>query len=80
MKTAVQIAVEKLEKLIPPGNQLLIRAILIEELKNEKEQMVDFAFKTYQGVSQKCEVPKNLIAESKAIFESNFDRIYNQNK
>lgn len=39
MKTAVQIAVEKLEQFIPAGNQLSIRIILDEALKKEKEQI-----------------------------------------
>jgi hypothetical protein len=43
MKTAVQIAVEKLEQFIPAGNQLSIRLILDEALEKEKEQIIDFA-------------------------------------
>jgi|LakMenE01Jun11ns_1017448.scaffolds.fasta_scaffold9017894_2 hypothetical protein len=43
MKTAVQIAVEKLEQFIPPGNQLSIRLILDEALKKEKEQIINAA-------------------------------------
>ena len=39
MKTAVQIAVEKLEQFIPAGNQLSIRLILDEALEKEKEQI-----------------------------------------
>jgi hypothetical protein len=41
MKTAVQIAVEKLEQFIPPGNQLPIRLILDECLEIEKQQIIN---------------------------------------
>jgi hypothetical protein len=41
MKTAVQIAVEKLEQFIPPGNQLSIRLILDEALEEEKQQIIN---------------------------------------
>ena len=50
MKTAVQIAVEKLEQFIPAGNQLSIRLILDEALEKEKEQIID-AYKNGYGVS-----------------------------
>ena len=40
MKTAVQIAVEKLEQFIPAGNQLSIRIILDEALEKEKYQII----------------------------------------
>ncbi len=41
MQTAVQYAVEKLEKFIPAGNQLAIRLILDETLKMEKEYIME---------------------------------------
>lgn len=41
--TAVEFAVEQLEQLIPSGNQILIRAILIEAKEMEKEQIIYFA-------------------------------------
>jgi hypothetical protein len=41
MKTAVQIAVEKLEQFIPSGNQLPIRLILDEALEIEKQQIME---------------------------------------
>ena len=50
MKTAMQIAVEKLEQFIPAGNQLSIRLILDEALEKEKEQIID-AYKNGYGVS-----------------------------
>lgn len=40
-QTAVEFAVEKLEKLIPSGNQLVIGAILEEAKKMEKEQIMN---------------------------------------
>lgn len=41
-KTAVDIAVEKLEKLIPSGNQLIIGAILDEAKGIERMQLAEF--------------------------------------
>ena len=40
-QTAVEFAVEKLEKLIPSGNQLLIGIILNQAKEIEKEQIID---------------------------------------
>lgn len=37
-QTAVEFAINKLENLIPSGNQILIRAILIEAKEMEKQQ------------------------------------------
>jgi hypothetical protein len=42
-QSAVEFAVEQLEQLIPSGNQILIRAILIEAKEMEKEQIIYFA-------------------------------------
>ena len=39
--TAVEYAVEKLEKFIPSGNQLAIEAILEQAKEMEKKQIVD---------------------------------------
>ena len=39
-QTAVEFAVEKLEKLIPSGNQLAIRIILNQAKEIEKEQII----------------------------------------
>lgn len=38
-QTAVEFAVNKLANLIPSGNQILIRAILIEAKEMEKQQI-----------------------------------------
>jgi hypothetical protein len=38
MRTAVEFAVEKLEKFIPSGNQLAVEVILEQALEMEKEQ------------------------------------------
>jgi hypothetical protein len=69
MKTAVQIAVEKLEQFIPAGNQLSIRLILDEALEKEKEQIMK-AYKDHHDLGH--------------IFgldtEQYFNQIYNQNK
>ena len=51
-QTAVEFAVEKLEKLIPSGNQIAIYAILEQAKKMEKEQIVE-AF--YQGADQESD-------------------------
>lgn len=40
-QTAVEFAVEKLEKLIPSGNQIAIYAILEQAKEIEKEQIED---------------------------------------
>ena len=40
-QTAVEYAVEKLEKFIPSGNQLAIEAILEHAKEMEKEQIID---------------------------------------
>jgi hypothetical protein len=40
-QTAVEFAVEKLEKLIPSGNQLLIGIILNQAKEMEKQQIMD---------------------------------------
>jgi hypothetical protein len=40
-QTAVEFAVEKLEKFIPSGNQLAILAILEQAKEMEKEQIVN---------------------------------------
>lgn len=42
-QTAVDFAVEQLEQLIPSGNQILIRAILIEAKEMQKKQIIYFA-------------------------------------
>ncbi len=39
--TAVEFAVEKLEKFIPSENQLVIRIILEQSLEMEKQQIID---------------------------------------
>ena len=40
-QSAVEFAVEKLEKLIPSGNQIAIYAILEQAKKMEKKQIID---------------------------------------
>jgi len=40
-QSAVEFAVNKLANLIPSGNQILIRAILIEAKEIEKQQIID---------------------------------------
>jgi hypothetical protein len=40
-QSAVEFAVNKLANLIPSGNQILIRAILIEAKEMEKQQIID---------------------------------------
>lgn len=41
MKTAVEFAVEKLEKFIPSGNQIAIDCVLEQAKAMEKEQKID---------------------------------------
>ena len=69
MKTAVQIAVEKLEQFIPAGNQLAIRLILDEALEKEKEQIKDAYNDGYFGDAYKYK-----------DWEDYFNQTYNQNK
>jgi hypothetical protein len=45
MKTAVEFAVEKLEKFIPSGNQIAIECILEQSKEMEKERLED-AYRT----------------------------------
>ena len=40
-QSAVEFAVNKLANLIPSGNQILIRAILIEVKEMEKQQIIN---------------------------------------
>lgn len=40
-QTAVEFAIEKLEKFIPSGNQLVIYTILQEAKEMEKQQIID---------------------------------------
>jgi hypothetical protein len=40
-QSAVEFAVNRLANLIPSGNQILIRAILIEAKEMEKQQIID---------------------------------------
>lgn len=40
-KTAVEFAVEKLEKFIPSGNQIIINIILKQAKEIEKQQIID---------------------------------------
>ena len=40
-QTAVEFAVEKLEKFIPSGNQLAVLAILEQAKEMEKQQIID---------------------------------------
>jgi len=49
-------------------------------LEKEKEQSIEFAMFMYEAVSQKNGVPNNLIQSSKRVFESQFDKRFNQNK
>ena len=49
-------------------------------LEKEKEQSIEFAMFMYEAVSQKNGIPNNLIQSSKRVFESQFDKRFNQNK
>ncbi len=49
MKTAVDFAVEKLEKFIPSGNQIAIGLILEQAKEMEEQEKVEFAFRAYLG-------------------------------
>jgi hypothetical protein len=58
MKTAVEFAVEKLEKFIPSGNQLAVELILEHAKVMEEQQKVEFAFRAY---SEKLSTSKDFI-------------------
>jgi predicted RNA-binding protein with EMAP domain len=63
-QSAVEFAVNKLANLIPSGNQILIRAILIEAKEMEKQQIMESHFqgikKTVIEVSNHITIPKTL--------------------
>lgn len=42
-QTAIDFAVEKLEKLIPSGHQIIISIILEKAKEMERQQIIDFA-------------------------------------
>lgn len=46
-QTAVEFAVEKLEKFIPSGNQLAVLAILEQAKEMQKKHMINFAYAWY---------------------------------
>ena len=50
-KTAVEFAVEKLEKFIPSGNQLAVELILEQAKEMEKEQILDAHIKGHNAPS-----------------------------
>jgi hypothetical protein len=47
-KSAVEFAVEKLEKFIPSGNQIAIDCVLEQGKEMEEEQIIEFAKKCLQ--------------------------------
>ena len=51
MKTAVEFAVEKLEKFIPGGNQIAIGLILEQAKEMEKERIVEAVYHTCSAMS-----------------------------
>lgn len=77
MKTAVETVVEKLEALIPAGNQLLIRGILMEGIEKEIDNLKKHANIAYASA---------LFSAGYNEFESNkyadeyIDKFYNKNK
>jgi len=64
-KTSVDYAVEKLEKFISEGNQIVIDAILEKAKEMEKQQIID-AFK------------RGTINEMNGIEEINSEQYYNE--
>jgi Mn-containing catalase len=78
MKTAMQELIEYLEVRDRKFTYTYKKAI--ELLEKEKEQSIEFAMFMYEAVSQKNGVPNNLIQSSKRVFESQFDKRFNQNK
>jgi len=61
-------------------NQIPLKIDISKYLEKEKEQSIEFAMFMYEAVSQKNGVPNNLIQSSKRVFESQFDKRFNQNK
>jgi len=50
-QTAVEFAVEKLEKFIPSGNQIAIEAIFDQAKEMEKEQKNNMPIHIHEGIS-----------------------------
>jgi hypothetical protein len=69
-KTAVDFAMEQLEKLIPSGNQMAIFAIKIQAKQMEKEQKIEFANKVLENAE--CSFT------GMAYLEKDIDDIYNE--
>lgn len=63
MKTAVEFAVEKLEKFIPSGNQLVIHIILEEAKEMEKQQIIDAYENGYSDSDNTFELNKEYYTE-----------------
>jgi hypothetical protein len=63
--TAVEFAVEKLEKFIPSGNQLVIRIILEQAKEMEKEQMMQSYEDGYNRVAKLIEDAANKMVNLK---------------
>jgi hypothetical protein len=81
MKTAVQELIEFIESTNnTPHVNLTIMDKAKKLLEKEKEQSIEFAMFMYEAVSQKNGVPNNLIQSSKRVFESQFDKRFNQKK
>jgi hypothetical protein len=69
-KTAVDFAIEQLEKLIPNGNQMAIFAIIKQAKQMQKEQKIEFANKVLQNAE--CSFT------GMAYLEKDIDDIYNE--
>jgi len=52
-QTAVEFAVEKLEKFIPSGNQIAIFSILQQAKEMEKQQIIDAWMDGMEGILHK---------------------------
>ena len=63
--TAVEFAVEKLEKFIPSGNQLVIRIILEQAKEMEQQQMMQSYEDGYNRVAKLIEDAANKMVNLK---------------
>lgn len=72
-QTAVDFAVEQLEKLIPSGNQIIIGIILDKAKEMEKEQIMKTARQChFEGVRQSAKTSEDYILYAEHYYKENY--------
>ncbi len=74
-QTAVEFAVEKLEKFIPSGNQLAVLAIL-EQAKEMEKQQIEIAFEQGTNNSADYYIPQASGREIVPEYENYYNQTY----